>query len=349
MRVAFLYNRSSEDPAQSAEDDVPCRSPIMAALVRLGHDVMPIECTLNLAALGQRLISAKPDVVFNRVESLGGTDAMMPAITLLLDSMRIAYTGCPTEALVATASKIAVKQRLLQARLPTPPWLTSDFHDANSHAGMCIDRESAFIIKAVFEHASFRLDDKSLIEADPNQVAVMLRQRERHSGRPHFAEQFIAGREFNLSLIAPGPQILPPAEIEFSGFPIGKPHIIGYDAKCNQESFEYCQTERRFDFPDSDRPLIRKLTALARDCWRLFGLRGYARVDFRCDATGQPWIIDINANPCILPDAGFAAAWEKAGIAYDDGVEQIINNAVESRPMPSAENQSKLPLSRLAN
>ena len=115
MRVAFLYNRSSEDPAHAVEDAVPARSPVVEALKRLGHRVTPIACTLDLAAARRRLMRAKPDVVFNRVESLGGSDSMAAAIALLLDALQIPYTGNSTPAIVATASKVRVKERLVEA------------------------------------------------------------------------------------------------------------------------------------------------------------------------------------------------------------------------------------------
>jgi D-alanine-D-alanine ligase len=56
----------------------------------------------------------------------------------------------------------------------------------------------------------------------------------------------------------------------------------------------------------------------------LFGLRGYARVDFRVDEDGRPWILEINANPCLSPDAGFAAALERAGIGFDQAIQRIL-------------------------
>jgi D-alanine-D-alanine ligase len=176
------------------------------------------------------------------------------------------------------------------------------------------------------------LNDTSVVdEADPQPIAGLLRRRQSETGRPHFAEQFVDGREFNLSLLAPGPQILPPAEIEFADYSAEKPRIVGFDAKCNPQSFEYHHTDRRFDLPPADQPLIRRLKTLALECWRLFGLQGYARVDFRCDDSGQPWVLEINPNPCLLPDAGFSAALEAAGIAYVDAVQRIIDDALEGR------------------
>jgi D-alanine-D-alanine ligase len=67
-----------------------------------------------------------------------------------------------------------------------------------------------------------------------------------------------------------------------------------------------------------DTILISELKRLAIECWKVFGLRGYARVDFRVDTQGRPWILEINANPCLSPDAGFAAAAAYAGISYPD-------------------------------
>ena len=339
MRVAFLYNRFSEDPALAAEDEVPTRSPVVGAFKQLGHRVTPIACTLDLAAIRRRLIRAKPDVVFNRVESLGGSDSMMAAVTLLLDAMKIPYTGNSSAALVATASKVYVKDRLHRAGLPTPKWVNAD-------RGLAKNCESRFILKSDREHASFELNDSSIVCVTcPEQLSDLLRDRENATGRTYFAEEFIDGREFNLALLGPGPRVLPPAEIDFSTFPRGKERIVGQAAKCDQTSFEYNNTERLYDFPASDKRLLRRVSELAVECWRLFELSGYARVDFRVDSAQQPWILEINTNPCTLPDAGFAAALEHAGVEYHDGIQAILDAAIV-RPNASLK-RSRRPATRI--
>jgi len=58
-----------------------------------------------------------------------------------------------------------------------------------------------------------------------------------------------------------------------------------------------------------------------------FGLRGYARIDFRVDQDGQPWILEINPNPCLSPNAGFMAALTEAGISFDEAVRRIVADA----------------------
>jgi D-alanine-D-alanine ligase len=346
MRVAFLYNRSSEDPANAADDEVPSRSPVVGALKRLGHRVTPIACSLNLARIRRRIQRIKPDVVFNRVESLGGSDAMMAAITLLLDTMQIPYTGNSTAALVATASKLAVKERLVRAGLPTPAWTdltrtAGETKDAPSvprtpYTEPCTiestNSQRRFILKSVLEHASFQMDDESIVATqDREQIMRLLRDREENTGRAHFAEEFIDGREFNLSLIGEPPQVLPPAEIDFSAFPRDKPRIVGHGAKWDATSFEFHNTPRRFEFPAADGPLLRRLSELALKCWQLFELRGYARVDFRCDAAGRPWILEINTNPCLSPESGFAAALQQGEISFAQGIQRILEVAVADR------------------
>jgi D-alanine-D-alanine ligase len=336
MRVAFLYNRSSEDPAHAAEDEVPARSPVVAAIKRLGHEVTPIACTLDLAAVRRRLLRAKPDVAFNRVESLGGSDSMMAAITLLLDAMQIPYTGNTSAALTMTASKVFVKERLKKAGLTTPKWLCLVSEDDTTlldpkfeKSLLAVARNPKFILKSIYEHASFQMGDESVVQMTSiGQIQQLLRELEAISGKAHFAEQFIDGREFNLSLIGSEPGVLTPAEIDFSAFPAGKHRIVGHSAKWDCDSFEYHNTGRRFEYPPSDQPLLRQLGELARECWRLFNLTGYARVDFRVDEAGEPWILEVNTNPCTSPDAGFAAALEHDGIGYDGGIERILDDAL---------------------
>ena len=182
------------------------------------------------------------------------------------------------------------------------------------------------------------MDDDAVFSGPAAEVHRRLRERVKHTGRPAFAEEYIEGREFNLAMLTgPGPvEVLPPAEIDFSAFPAEKPRIVGYRAKWQPDSFEYNNTPHRFDFPDADRPLLDRLQDLALECWNLFMLRGWGRVDFRVDQSGRPWILEVNANPCLSPDAGFAAALQRAGIEFDEAIRRIVDEAKPTGCSPSA-------------
>ncbi len=185
-----------------------------------------------------------------------------------------------------------------------------------------------FLLKAVHEHASFGMDDGAVITASSiDEVASAISDRHRQFGKPFFAEAFIDGREFNLSVLDRGdgtPEVLPAAEITFETFPADKPRIVGYAAKWVSDSFEYSETPRRFDFGPEDKHLLEELRELAEQTWHALGLAGYARVDFRVDEQGRSWVIEANANPCLSLDAGFAAALANCGIAYKEAIRRII-------------------------
>jgi D-alanine-D-alanine ligase len=47
-------------------------------------------------------------------------------------------------------------------------------------------------------------------------------------------------------------------------------------------------------------------------------------VDFRVDANNRPFVLEVNANPCLSPDAGFAAALQRAELTFDDAIARIV-------------------------
>ncbi|MBL8025621.1 MAG: D-alanine--D-alanine ligase, partial [Fibrobacteres bacterium] len=87
-------------------------------------------------------------------------------------------------------------------------------------------------------------------------------------------------------------------------------------------------TPRSFEFKECDRALLNKLSELSLAAWEAFSLNGYARVDFRVSENGEPFILEINTNPCISPDAGFNAAAQKAGYTFDMLIDNIIKCAL---------------------
>ena len=193
--------------------------------------------------------------------------------------------------------------------------------------GEGLDADAPFIVKAVWEHGSLGLDESSVVKG--SEVARAIAERTERFGTAHFAEGYVEGREFNLALLEERgrPRALPIAEIVFEDWREGAPRIVGYDAKWTSDSAAYAGTPRRFGLEQEEPVLAAKLAKLAKSCWDLFNLAGYARVDFRVDGRGEPWILEVNVNPCLNPDAGFAAAAAASGLSYRHLIGRIIDAA----------------------
>jgi D-alanine-D-alanine ligase len=322
MRVALLHNAVAADAAADELDVLVQSAAVGAALAAAGHRVVTVPCGLDLGALTAQLAAERPDAVFNLVESLGGQGRLIAVVPHLLEALGMRHAGCPADAIHLTSHKTLAKRLLVQAGLPTPAWIETDRVEGDGGG----DR---WIVKSVWEDASLGMDDAAVTDGGPAAARALLAARAGRPGSPWFAEAFIDGREFNLALLdgPEGPVVLPPAEMLFTDYPAGKPRIVGYAAKWDPDSFEYGHTVRAFPSGDAEGPLLAELERLALACWGLFGLRGWARVDFRIAADGRPFVLEVNANPCLAPDAGFAAALDQTGIGFADAVARILATA----------------------
>ena len=292
------------------------------SLRELGWDPSELDLTLDLDRAARDLEASAPAFVFNLVETVDGRGGYIVLAQALLETLRIPFTGAGLEAMIHSTSKPAAKRLLALGGVATPGWMPGR---------EALVRPPRFpgpwIVKNAWEHASIGLDDAS-VAPDAGALSRAIERRAGVEGLGNlFVESFVDGREFNLSVLArPGaePEVLPPAEIRFIDFPAGKPRMVGYTAKWDEGSREYVDTPRSFEFPPGDARLLARLAGVTRRCWDLFTLRGHARVDFRVDSTGGPWVLEVNANPCLSSDAGFAAAAARAGLSMRDVVGRIV-------------------------
>ncbi|HNP34259.1 MAG TPA: hypothetical protein PKK10_00290 [Woeseiaceae bacterium] len=322
--IAILHEAQAPDARPDNLDALVQVAEVRAALEARGHRVSIRAIDLDFGNLLDALKQSQPDCVVNLVESLGGSDRLITIVPALLAAAGVPFTGSTAEAISLSTNKLIAKRWMTAHEVATPGWLGSD-EVAGADGG-------SWIVKSVWEHASLGIDEYSVVQGG-RATAARLQQRRDVFGGEWFAERFVAGREFNVSVleIAGEPNVLPIAEINFDGFPTGKPKIVGYAAKWQVDATEYHNTPRVF--PALGKDVDTRLRQLARTCWKIFGLGGYARVDIRMDESGTPWVLEVNANPCLSQDAGFAAAAEEAGLGYGQLIETILDAAL--RPTQS--------------
>ena len=325
-KILILHSDISPDAGQDEIDCLEQAEAIAQALRVLNYEPVLLPFELNLNHTITMLQSLKPLAVFNIVETLDSKGNLIHFAPALLDSLKIPYTGCPTQAVFQTSNKPLSKKIMHYAGIATPDWIEQDgFSSQQEISGQ-------YLIKSSWEHASIGLDENSLIiSIDKANILKEMNRRAEKLGGSCYAEDYIDGREFNVALISDraGVKVLPIAEMLFQDYAPDKLKIVDYKAKWDADSFEYNNTIRKFDFDDDDSPLISSLREISLQCWNIFSLSGYARVDFRVDNNGKPWVLEVNTNPCLSPDAGFAVALEQADIKYHDAIGLIIENAIK--------------------
>ncbi|WP_437818528.1 D-alanine--D-alanine ligase family protein [Sorangium sp. So ce1078] len=293
---------------------------VLAALaaapgVRVAHRpvLRPSEV---LAAIGDH----RPDVIFNLCEALDGDSRHEVMCAWLLAGLDIRFTGSDHVALRSCLHKAEANWILARAGVRVPETVRVDGPDRIPDVAFPV------IVKPEREDGSTGIDRGSVVHdraALRDQVAAVVAQ----CRQPVVVQRYVHGRELSVSLLGwPTPRVLPPGEITFQGLPEGHPHVVTYESKWRPE------TAASIGTPSTAavlRPLeLRRVVAVGRRAFEVLGLRDYGRVDVRLDERGTPYVIDVNPNCDLSPDAGFARAAARAGLSYADVVWEILRAAL---------------------
>ncbi|MGH7118320.1 MAG: GNAT family N-acetyltransferase [Acetobacteraceae bacterium] len=308
-RCVLLHQMVAAGASADEKDTLAATRAVATALAEIGWEVEQLGLGLDLSGAAARLRENPPGFVFNLVESLPGVAFPGPAglaATAMLEGLGLPFTGSRLAALALSSDKPAAKHVLRTAGIPVPP-------------GPAEGWPGPFIVKHRTEHASFGLGQHSVVPA--------LREALPASW---FAEAFLPGREFNLSLLASkgGVAVLPAAELVYDKAwpPVsaagGMPRILDYAGKWLTDDPLFSATYRSFTGIEDE--LASQLANLARRAFSALGLTGYGRVDIRLDSTGVPYVLEVNANPALTPDAGFAAAAKQHGMAYRELISRVV-------------------------
>ncbi|MCW5804711.1 MAG: D-alanine--D-alanine ligase [Deltaproteobacteria bacterium] len=326
-RIAILYNVDFDATTVDAAAVEPCARAIATSLEKSGRTVSLWRVHGDdILDVLTPLRASNPDLVFNLCESLANDVRNEPTLAGLLDLYKLPYTGADLVALASCLHKRRTKEVLVARGVTTPGYRY--FEDPRELDDVSLGAlDFPWFLKLAHEDASVGITDENHVTS-----VEALRARARRMiaeyAQPVLAERYIAGREINVTLVGNGADLrmLPPHEIDFGAMPSERPHIVSYAAKWDETHVDYAGT-KPVPLRDATPELLASIESIARAAWDALGLRDYGRVDLRVDANGAPWVIDINPNCDISPDAGAARAAAAAGLSYDDLIDLLATSA----------------------
>lgn len=323
MRVLILYNDVQSLEKGEAKDLVSAQGVAIAAraveeALWPHHEVGCLPVTFDPSEV---LAAYDPGewVIFNLLEGLGNRADLEPEAVGILEGLGFRHTGSGPDTMALCLDKARTKTLLESRGIPTPVFQACDHSDVEFAVPL------PAIVKPVAEDASLGIDDDAVVTTE-DELRLRVEYVVRTYREPALVEEFVEGREFNVALWGNGkPECLPLAEIDYSG--IGEPlrRICSYAAKWDPERDEYYLTPVVCP-AQVDAGLAVRIRSIAVAAYEAAECRGYARVDMRVRGR-QPYVLEINPNPDISPDAGFPRAALAGGHTYPQMAEKILRLA----------------------
>jgi D-alanine-D-alanine ligase len=289
----------------------------------LGYSIQTREAEKRLPALLEEILAAKADLVFNLCEEFFGQTRLEMNIAALLELLDLPFTGSSAFVLGLSQDKGKTKAILAHHNIPTPFYRVWEPGKDELLTGLSFP----LMVKPLYEDASLGIDNGAFVQ-DEKALREQVQKIYQQYGQSVLVEEFIDGRELNVSVLGnEDPQVLPISEIDFSSMPPELPKICGYAAKWDKDSKEYCHTVPRC--PAVLSPEIEKeVLQVSLQTYRIMECRDYARVDIRLSPKGIPYVLEVNANPDISPDAGLIRSAKAAGFSYADLIGRIVEIAL---------------------
>ncbi|RDV84086.1 D-alanine--D-alanine ligase [Ammonifex thiophilus] len=300
MRVAVLCG------GNSAEREVSLRSgeAVYRALRERGWEAVKIDVGPDIAL---RLSEVKPDVVFLALHGKGGEDG---SIQGLLEVMGLPYTGPGILASALAMNKIATKRYLLSASLPTPDFIILDKEESPDEWLRRVKEFRSFpvVVKAPTQGSSLGM---SIVRREEELLPALM---EAFRYDPVIlVEEFIEGVEVTAAVLGNRkPVVLPLIEI------VADKGVYDYEAK-------YTPGKSRHIIPPRlPEPWQEKIKELALATYRWLDCRGFSRIDFMVNRTGNPYILEVNTIPGLTEVSLFPDAARAAGMSFGELVEKLI-------------------------
>ncbi|MFH1383108.1 MAG: ATP-grasp domain-containing protein [Chloroflexota bacterium] len=323
--VLLLFNLDSNWSAHEQEEVLKVTSQLDEAIGSLGHQTTLVPVTSNDLDIVLARYDPRAHIVFNWCESLPGINHSEWLVAEYLERRDFTFTGAGSSAIALAQDKRRVKQLLDESGIPNPTW-----HTFNRTSSLKWNHFPA-IVKPAQEHCSEGIDRNAVVmtEAELKDRIGYIFEEFR---QPALVEDFIDGRELHVSLWGnTSIDMLPPVEMEFSSFREPQDRICSYEAKFVPSSVPYQNIQTVLPAPLNEDEL-RDVEQACKAAYLATGCRDYARIDLRI-SDGTLYILDVNPNADISPDASTASAAEFAGYSYGELGSHIVHLAAQRHPV----------------
>ncbi|HSW35137.1 MAG TPA: ATP-grasp domain-containing protein, partial [Candidatus Limnocylindrales bacterium] len=324
MKIAIIYNRDSQavinlfGKPNREKYGLQTIDQITEALVAGGHQVQAFEGDKNIISVLEEFMPAvisgeRPGLVFNLSYGIQGR-ARYTHIPAILEMLGIPYVGSGPETHAVALDKVLTKMVLLQKGLPTPKFTVLE--GPNFDFPLKDSLNFPLIVKPKGEALSLGLKivyNEADLRAEVRHICEIF-----HG--PALVEEFIEGREINIGLLGNDPvEALPPVELIFEKGTT----IFTHEDKTNAGSRRIKKICPAQIGPEQ----TKYLSSLAVDAFKALGCFDSARVDFRLDKAGNPYILEVNSMASLNPGGSYVFAAEKVGLNYHTIVNQLIEIA----------------------
>jgi D-alanine-D-alanine ligase len=254
------------------------------------------------------------DLVFNISNGFRG-ESRESQVTAMLEFLGIPHTGGGVLNTALSLDKAKTKELLAYHGVPIAPFqVVSDPDDVvQDHL------KFPLFLKPLNEGSSMGVTYDSKVE-DIDQLRTTVAELIREYEEPVLIETFLPGREFSIGLL--GDELLPIDEKV-----IGE---VGYQA-VEIKFFGRKKGLMEYVCPVENMPpeLETKLRSIAKTAFEATYCQDVARIDYRCDAEGNPYLLEINSPACIVK-GGSSIELEAsvAGYSYDELIKKIVTSAV---------------------
>lgn len=288
-------------------------------------DVKTLAVNHNIKSFVEKIAKFSPDAIFNCVESVEGIAAFEAYIAGIYELLNIHYTGSIPSTLSNCLNKERTKLILKANNIATPASISVKIN--SNLQPETFQLRFPVIVKLLNEDASIGISEFSVVHKF-SELKKRIQFLFKTYKQDLIIEEYIEGRELNVAIL--GDKVLPISEIDFDGLPDNLPKIVTYEGKWMAESVYYKHTKPKCPTLLNSKTK-KKVEKIALDAFNALNCRDYARVDIRLDKNENPYVIEINPNPDISTDSGFARAANAAGLSYPELIKTIVSFPLERK------------------